>query len=120
MGSFVTNHPVSLSPFWCHDSLYSTESFLPHDPSWVISSKFSKGILDNDENGKLPSLVIVCNLFEEQSSSFVISCIQIPDMAYILAILAIITIFYAWFGVVIFANSEQGAAGFPNLLEGVW
>lgn len=45
---------------------------------------------------------------------------QIPEMAYILAILAVVTIFYGWFGVVIFANTDQGAASFQNLLEGVW
>ena len=41
-------------------------------------------------------------------------------MFYIFTILAIITIFYAWFGVVIFYNSDQGAAGFQNLIEAVW
>ena len=46
--------------------------------------------------------------------------IQIPEMTYILAILAIFIIFYAWFGVVLFYNSEQETEGFPNLLEGVW
>lgn len=41
-------------------------------------------------------------------------------MAYILAILAVVTVFYAWFGVVIFANTDEGAASFENLVEGVW
>ena len=41
-------------------------------------------------------------------------------MGYILTILAIVVIFYAWFGVVIFYGTEQGASGFQNLIEAIW
>ena len=37
-----------------------------------------------------------------------------------LSMLAIVIIFYAWFGVVIFYDSPQGIASFPNLAEGMW
>ena len=44
---------------------------------------------------------------------------MIPDVIYVLSMLGIIVIFYAWFGVVMFANTSQGRT-FPNLLEGMW
>jgi hypothetical protein len=53
MGSFVTNDHASLSSFGYHDRKYSSESFLSYDYPRVISSEFSKGILDDDEHGKL-------------------------------------------------------------------
>lgn len=39
---------------------------------------------------------------------------------YILTVLAIVIIFYAWFGVVLFYGTEQGKKNFPNLIEGIW
>eukprot|EP00804_Cyclotella_cryptica_P018435 CCRYP_004287-RA/>CCRYP_004287-RA protein AED:0.30 eAED:0.30 QI:121/1/1/1/1/1/5/1507/811 len=45
---------------------------------------------------------------------------MIPRILNILAILAVITIFYAWFGVVMFYDSPQGHIAFPSLLEGIW
>mmetsp|Transcript_36993 Transcript_36993/g.41654 ORF Transcript_36993/g.41654 Transcript_36993/m.41654 type:complete len:840 (-) Transcript_36993:136-2655(-) len=45
---------------------------------------------------------------------------MIPEMVYILAMLAIIIIFYAWFGVIIFYDTPQGTNGFSNLCEAVW
>eukprot|EP00970_Alexandrium_tamarense_P010420 scaffold2107_cov192-Alexandrium_tamarense.AAC.47 len=41
-------------------------------------------------------------------------------MLNILTILAILVVFYAWFGVVIFYESPQGRSAFPNLCEGIW
>lgn len=43
----------------------------------------------------------------------------IPDVLSVLSMLGIIVLFYAWFGVVMFADSPQGQT-FPNLLEGIW
>lgn len=34
--------------------------------------------------------------------------------------LAIVVLFYAWFGVVLFYGTEQGVETFPNLIEGIW
>ena len=45
---------------------------------------------------------------------------MIPQIIYILAMLAIVVLFYAWFGVVLFYGTEQGDETFPNLIEGVW
>jgi len=45
---------------------------------------------------------------------------MIPKMAYILTILAMVVFFYAWFGVIIFYGTEQGANGFQNLIEAIW
>lgn len=44
---------------------------------------------------------------------------MIPEVLYVLSVLGIIVVFYAWFGVVMFVDSPQGRT-FPNLLEGVW
>eukprot|EP00986_Skeletonema_menzelii_P003903 scaffold1275_cov154-Skeletonema_menzelii.AAC.4 len=44
---------------------------------------------------------------------------MLPDVIYVLSMLGIIVIFYAWFGVVMFVDTAQGRA-FPNLLEGMW
>jgi hypothetical protein len=44
----------------------------------------------------------------------------LPNVAYILAVLGIIIIFYAWFGVVLFYDSPQGKRDFANLIEGCW
>lgn len=44
---------------------------------------------------------------------------MIPDVLYVLSMLGIIVLFYAWFGVVMFVDSPQGRT-FPNLLEGMW
>lgn len=44
---------------------------------------------------------------------------MIPDVLYVLSMLGIIVVFYAWFGVVIFVDSPQGRT-FWNLLEGIW
>eukprot|EP00536_Pseudo-nitzschia_multiseries_P001386 jgi/Psemu1/181049/e_gw1.18.17.1 len=41
-------------------------------------------------------------------------------MAYIGMVLGVVVVFYAWFGVVIFYETEQGANGFQNLIEGIW
>ena len=41
-------------------------------------------------------------------------------MAYILTILAIVVLFYGWFGVVLFHGTAQGAESFPNLVEALW
>lgn len=45
---------------------------------------------------------------------------MIPKLMIPLSMLAIIVFFYAWFGVVMFYNSPQGIAAFPNLAEGMW
>jgi hypothetical protein len=45
---------------------------------------------------------------------------MIPQIIYILAMLAIVVLFYAWFGVVLFYGTEQGDQTFPNLIEGIW
>ncbi|KAL7551472.1 hypothetical protein ACHAWF_014665 [Thalassiosira exigua] len=37
-----------------------------------------------------------------------------------LSMMAIIVVFYSWFGVIIFYDSPQGIASFPNLAEGMW
>lgn len=34
--------------------------------------------------------------------------------------LAIVIVFYAWFGVVLFYGTKQGDETFPNLIEGIW
>lgn len=44
---------------------------------------------------------------------------MIPDVLYVLSMLGIIVVFYAWFGVVMFVDTSQGNK-FPNLLEGMW
>ena len=36
------------------------------------------------------------------------------------SMLAIVILFYAWFGVVIFYDSPQGVEAFPSLAEGMW
>ena len=46
--------------------------------------------------------------------------LQIPPIMNVLMILAVITIFYAWFGVVLFNQTDQGKEAFPTLMEGVW
>eukprot|EP00934_Nitzschia_sp_Nitz4_P005854 Nitzschia sp. Nitz4//scaffold205_size38804//23986//26605//NITZ4_007646-RA/size38804-processed-gene-0.7-mRNA-1//1//CDS//3329541519//5844//frame0 len=45
---------------------------------------------------------------------------MLPQVATILSILAIIIIFYGWFGAVIFYESKQGIRDFANLFEGCW
>jgi len=65
-------------------------------------------------------MIILGSFLRNFQKEFLTMMKMIPEMAYILAILAIFTIFYAWFGVVLFYNSPQGANSFPNLLEGVW
>ncbi|KAL7534858.1 LOW QUALITY PROTEIN: hypothetical protein ACHAXR_006128 [Thalassiosira sp. AJA248-18] len=45
---------------------------------------------------------------------------MIPEMLLPLSMLAIIVVFYAWFGAVIFYDSPQGMAAFPNLADGMW
>ncbi|KAL3780686.1 hypothetical protein ACHAWO_009393 [Cyclotella atomus] len=45
---------------------------------------------------------------------------MIPAMFNILAILGVITVFYAWFGVTLFYDTPQGKLAFPSLPEGVW
>jgi hypothetical protein len=37
-----------------------------------------------------------------------------------LSLLAVIILFYAWAGVVIFHDSAEGAAAFPTLADGMW
>jgi two pore calcium channel protein len=39
---------------------------------------------------------------------------------YILALLALLVVFYGWFGVVLFYGTEQGKRDFSNLIEGCW
>ena len=53
MGSLNTNHRITLSGFRHYDGLHIPESVLSYDYSGVIPSKFSKGISNDDENGKL-------------------------------------------------------------------
>ena len=121
MGSFVTDHHITLSSHWSRVRTYNATSLLSHDDAWIFSPKLSKRTLDNDENGRFWLPDIVDNSFLKQTQLIFHSVwFQIPEMTYILAILAIIIIFYAWFGVVIFYNSEQGTTSFPNLIEGVW
>ena len=45
---------------------------------------------------------------------------MIPDLLAPLSMLAIVVVFYAWFGVVIFYDTEQGSETFPNLPEAIW
>lgn len=45
---------------------------------------------------------------------------KIQKMMLPLSLLAIIILFYAWSGVVIFHNSPEGEAAFPNLADGMW
>ncbi len=45
---------------------------------------------------------------------------KLPQAATILSVLAVLIIFYGWFGVVIFYDSEQGMRDFSNLIEGCW
>ena len=50
-----------------------------------------------------------------------ICCLQkIRKMMAPLSLLAIIILFYAWSGVVIFHNSPEGESAFPNLADGMW
>lgn len=45
---------------------------------------------------------------------------KIPELMIPLGMLAVIIVFYAWFGVVIFNGSAQGLVAFPNLADGMW
>jgi hypothetical protein len=45
---------------------------------------------------------------------------QLPQIFYILALLALLVVFYAWFGVVLFYGTDQGKRDFSNLIEGCW
>jgi len=45
---------------------------------------------------------------------------MIPQMSAPLSILAIIILFYGWFGTVIFYQTEQGIESFPNIFESCW
>ncbi|KAL7540597.1 hypothetical protein ACHAWF_006726 [Thalassiosira exigua] len=45
---------------------------------------------------------------------------MVPEMMIPLSMLIVIIIFYAWFGVVIFYQTQEGMTAFPNLLEGMW
>jgi two pore calcium channel protein, plant len=55
--------------------------------------------------------------FQKEVDSFIR---LLPQAATILSVLAILIIFYGWFGVVIFYNSDQGIRDFSNLIEGCW
>lgn len=55
--------------------------------------------------------------FQKELNSFVR---LLPQAATILSVLAILIVFYGWFGVVIFYDSEQGVRDFSNLIEGCW
>lgn len=44
----------------------------------------------------------------------------LPEVFNILLLLFVITLFYAWFGVVMFVGTAEGALLFPNLVEGLW
>ena len=45
---------------------------------------------------------------------------KLPELVYIMFLLVVITIFYAWFGVVLFYDTPQGQRDFSNLIEAAW
>jgi len=55
--------------------------------------------------------------FQKEVDSFIR---LLPQAATILSMLLVLIIFYGWFGVVIFSDSEQGIRDFSNLIEGCW
>jgi len=101
--------------------------FFPEFKRWVHSSQIVilvclvLGILTgNTTLNPFFRMIILGSFLRKFQIEFLTMMKMIPEMAYILAILAIFVVFYAWCGVVLFFDSEQGANGFPNLLEGVW
>jgi hypothetical protein len=44
---------------------------------------------------------------------------MIPDVSQILVLLALLILFYAWFGTVMFLGTEEGNLHFPSLVEGM-
>lgn len=66
---------------------------------------------------RLLLLGTILKSFQKELNSFVR---MLPHAGTILSILAILIVFYGWFGVVIFYDSEQGKRDFSNLIEGCW
>ncbi|VEU38175.1 unnamed protein product [Pseudo-nitzschia multistriata] len=101
--------------------------FYPGFKRWMHGSQFvilvclfAGNVVGNTIFNPFFRMMILGTHLRNFQREFWIMLKMIPKMGYILTILAIVVIFYAWFGVVIFHGTEQGASGFQNLIEAIW
>lgn len=66
-------------------------------------------------------LILVVVYSKSLSHQFLFIASTIPEIWRILALQLLNTVFFAWFGLIIFPNtSQEGAIYFPNLPEAIW
>mmetsp|Transcript_12926 Transcript_12926/g.30210 ORF Transcript_12926/g.30210 Transcript_12926/m.30210 type:complete len:840 (+) Transcript_12926:141-2660(+) len=101
--------------------------FYPGYKRWLHCSQciFLVGLLlgiaaENTVLNPFFRMLILASFLPRFQREFWVMLKMIPAMAYVMMVLAVVVIFYAWFGVVIFYGTEQGANGFQNLIEGIW
>lgn len=78
-------------------------------------------------------LVFKYRVYQPYLRGFLLACYQptvirdvrvliqmLPEVSNVLALLAVFITFYAWFGCVMFVDTEEGDLHFPNLIEAWW
>ncbi|KAL7471996.1 hypothetical protein ACHAXS_012301 [Conticribra weissflogii] len=86
----------------------------------VLVSLFAGNLAGGTKLNPLMRMLILGSFLRSFQREFWTFLEMIPQMILVLSILAVIVVFYAWFGVVIFYGTPEGRESFPSLIEGIW